>query len=357
MIRHRIRLACTLLALASLAAPPALAANKDMIQLQTEVQTLQTAVARLQQSNDESMGVLKDLVQQSTDSVNKMSLALATMQQRMTAQQNAAGTRLDQFSNQIQTLNDSLDEIKIRLDTLGKGLKSVQDQQRSINATLQNIAPPTTAAPGTAGMATQPTDNSAMPAQAVAPTSSGGQPDAANDNGNNPPADNTPFPATQGPYANSAPTSTAYAPPSTSAAAATPATPAAFALYNAALKDYVAARYKLASSGFVGVIRAYPTAPYAGSSYYYLGEIDYRTGRYANAIKDYDHVLDDFPGSSKAPVAYLHKALALFQIHKREAGIIELRALIVRFPDRPEASQARSKLNGMGVPIIPRRTR
>jgi len=59
-----------MLAIAALSAPPALAVNKDMVQLQTQVQELQDAVARLQQSNDERMGVLKDLVQQSADTVN-----------------------------------------------------------------------------------------------------------------------------------------------------------------------------------------------------------------------------------------------------------------------------------------------
>jgi outer membrane murein-binding lipoprotein Lpp len=72
-------LACALLAL-TFAAPPAFAVNKDMVQLQTEVQDLQSAVARLQQTTDERMGVLRDLVQQSADSVNKMSLSIETQQ-------------------------------------------------------------------------------------------------------------------------------------------------------------------------------------------------------------------------------------------------------------------------------------
>src|ERR1035438_604119 len=50
---------------------PAFGVSKEMIQLQTQVQTLSDQVARLQQSMDERMGVLKNLVEQSTDSVNK----------------------------------------------------------------------------------------------------------------------------------------------------------------------------------------------------------------------------------------------------------------------------------------------
>ena len=99
----------------SSAAPPAFAVNKDMVQLQTQIQQLQDAVARLQQSNDERMGVMKDLVQQSADSVNKMCAVVDTLQKQMQAQQEAQPAKLDQVSGQIQSLNDSLDEIKARL--------------------------------------------------------------------------------------------------------------------------------------------------------------------------------------------------------------------------------------------------
>ena len=43
-----------------------------MIQLQTQMQQVIDTLARLQQSNDQQMGVLKDLVQQDVDDVNKM---------------------------------------------------------------------------------------------------------------------------------------------------------------------------------------------------------------------------------------------------------------------------------------------
>jgi len=65
-----------LLAAVFLCSLPAFAVSKDMVQLQTQIQQLQDAVARLQQSNDERMGVMKDLIQQSADSVNRMSVTL-----------------------------------------------------------------------------------------------------------------------------------------------------------------------------------------------------------------------------------------------------------------------------------------
>ncbi len=85
----------SVLALFAIATPCFAGVNKDMVQLQTQIQQLQDAVARLQQSNDERMGVLKDLVQQSADSVNRMSVTVGTLEKEMAAQQTASGARVD----------------------------------------------------------------------------------------------------------------------------------------------------------------------------------------------------------------------------------------------------------------------
>jgi len=74
------RLFITALALTLIWTLPACAVNKEMVQLQDQVKELQDAVARLQQSNDERMGALKDLVQQTADSVNKMTITVDVLQ-------------------------------------------------------------------------------------------------------------------------------------------------------------------------------------------------------------------------------------------------------------------------------------
>src|SRR5947209_12178389 len=144
MTLHRtlspVRIACAAVLLA-LPATPSFAVNRDMVQLQTQVQNLQDAVAHLQQSNDERMGVLRDLVQQSADSVNKMSLAMDALEKKLSAQQDASTGKIDQVSGQVQTLNDSVDEVKARLNALEKAMQALQSQQQSINAALQNMTP------------------------------------------------------------------------------------------------------------------------------------------------------------------------------------------------------------------------
>jgi TolA-binding protein len=208
----------------------------------------------------------------------------------------------------------------------------VQAQQQSINAALQNMSPtPGTAAPGDAGAASAGSPTATMPP--VEPTT------AVADSGK--PSADVPFSAAQGPPIQPRQPSGGPAPPVGD-------------LYQTALKDYMAAKYPLASNEFNGVIHIYPSDPLAGSAYYYLGEIDYRAGKFSLAVKDYDHVLDEFPDSVKTAVAHLHKGQALLAINQKEAGIREFRALIQRFPNSAEAGLARSRLNGMGVPATPK---
>jgi tol-pal system protein YbgF len=321
-----IRPACAvLLAAALFCGSPAFAVNKDMVQLQTQIQQLQDAVARLQQSNDERMGVMKDLIQQSADSINKMGATVDALHRQLQTQQEAQGGKVDQLSGQIQSLNDSVDEIKTRLGSLQKLMQDVQGQQQSMSANMQS---PSQTGGGSGSTSTSPVPVNPIPAPsgtAPAPIVRRGKPSA-----------DVPLAAS----------------PATGSSG--PAVPPADELYKTALGDYMAAKYALASSEFGDVVKNYPDNPLSGNSYYYQAEIDYRGGRYAAAITGYDSVLEKYSDSNKVPVAHLHKGMALVALNQKDAGVRELRTLIQRFPNSPEAMQARSKLSGMGVTVTPR---
>jgi tol-pal system protein YbgF len=122
-----------------LAAPPVPvhAANKDMVQLQTQVQQLQEQMTAMKQSFDERMGVMKNLVEQNTDASNKTTAAINTLQQTLQKQQGDSAGKVDQLSGQIQSLNDTLDELKVRLAKVSKQLEDMQSSQQSIAAQQQ----------------------------------------------------------------------------------------------------------------------------------------------------------------------------------------------------------------------------
>jgi len=120
-----------------LTAAPAWGVNKEMVQLQTQVQQLQEQMTAMQRSFDERMGVMKNLVEQDTDAVNKVANALTALQQTLAKQQGDAGAKSDQLSGQIQALNDSIDELKVRLAKVTKQLEDMQAAQQNIQAQQQ----------------------------------------------------------------------------------------------------------------------------------------------------------------------------------------------------------------------------
>jgi tol-pal system protein YbgF len=297
--------AAILLLLVTALPPRAHAVAKEIIELQTQVSQLQDMISQMKQSNDERMGVLLHMVQQNADSITRMTTQVGAMQQAMSSQ-----NENQQLSGQMQSLNDSVDELKTRIGKLDATLQSMQAQ-------LQNVQNPSTTGP------TQPA--------APAPSGPGGM------------ADNAP------PAGNLAPQ------PAAGNGGGAPAPPLQ-QTYQAALRDYNSAKYDLSNSEFSDVTKYYPQDDLAGNAHFYMGEIAYRQGKYPQAVKQYDVVLEQFAGNPKAPAAQLRKGESLLQTQQREAGAEELRSLIQRYPQTPEAAEARSKLNGMGIRITPKPT-
>jgi tol-pal system protein YbgF len=293
-LRNRL-LAAAIFAIVTASAPmPAHAASKEIIELQTQVQQLLDMMQRVQSTLDARFGVLQNLAQQTADNATQMTATVNALQQKIAAQSDAGDGKLDTVSGQVQSLNDSVDELKSRITKLDKSVQDLQTQ-------LQNIQNPSApAAPVGDGDSTAPA--SAVPAAAAG---GGSAPQA-------PPLKET---------------------------------------LQAGVRDYNAAKYDVATEEFQDVIRYYPLDELAGQAQFYLGEIAYRQQDYSAAVKAYNAVLEGFSGSSKAPAAQLRKGLSLLQMNKKDAGIRELRLLIQRHPQTPEAAQARTKLNGLGARI------
>ena len=123
-----------LLPLLWLVTPSAWGVSREIVQLQTQVQALQDQMTHMQQSFDERMGVMKNLVEQSSDSMNKVAASLTDLQGTLQKQQTDSGTHVDQLSGQIQALNDTLDELKARLAKVSKQLEDMQAAQQNVAA-------------------------------------------------------------------------------------------------------------------------------------------------------------------------------------------------------------------------------
>ena len=273
---NRISLALALLIafFSILSIAPAYGANKDIIELQTQVTQLQTQMTQMKQSFDERMGVMRNLLEQNTDVTNKVTAAIGALQVSINKQQDDRSGQGDQLSGQIQALNDTMDELKVRLTKLSKQLEDMQAAQQS--------------------MAAQQTQ-AQQQAQAVAQA------------------------------------------------------PAPDVLYNNALRDYNGGKNDLAIQEFSDYIKFYPDTDLAGNSYFYIAEVQYKTGDYQRAVANYDLVLQNFPSGNKAAGAELKKGFALLELGKQEEGTQALKHVIQRYPRTNEATQARERLRKTGA--------
>ncbi len=306
-IRNRLLGAAMLSFVFVSASAPAHAVSKDMVELQTQVQQLLDMVQRLQSTMDSRFGVMQHLAEQTSDAANQVTSTVNAMQKKLDAQNEAASGKVDTVSGQVQSLNDSVDELKARIAKLDKTLQDMQAQLQTMQAQAAQ-APQAAMQPGGTQTAPGPGQDANQP-PAMAP----------------------------------------------SAPAASQAPPLQETL-QAGVRDFNAGRSQVAAGEFQDVVHYYPLDDMAGTARFYLGEIAYQQQDYTNAIANYNAVLEGFSGNAKAASAQLHKGYALLATDKKDAGVHELRALIQRHPQTPEARAARSKLNELGVKIAPAAT-
>jgi uncharacterized phage infection (PIP) family protein YhgE len=119
---------------AACAAPSASAADtkSQLVQIQTQLQIMQDNMTQMKQSFDERMGVMKDMMTQQVDNVNRMGAAVQSLQKTLGAQTTDASTKVDQISGQVQALHDAVDELKARLAKVSKQLDDIQAGQQSV---------------------------------------------------------------------------------------------------------------------------------------------------------------------------------------------------------------------------------
>ncbi len=138
----RIRNAVLASALATLTLlQPAFGVSKEIIQLQTQVQQLQDQLTAMKTSFDERMGVMRNLLEQSTDNMNKIAQQIDTLNKTLATQGQDSATRNDQLSGQVQSLHDSVDELKARVAALSKKLDDMAAAQQNLNNANPNTQP------------------------------------------------------------------------------------------------------------------------------------------------------------------------------------------------------------------------
>lgn len=255
-----------------------------------QLDALQQAVQNLEKTVDTQGAVLRTLIEQASDNVNKLKSNMDDL--RDVTQKNLAtsNAHLDSMTTQIQALSESLDEAKARIGKLGEQLTQTQNIIQTITAPPQQ---PAGAAPGTGSPGS--------------PGEPGGQ----------------------------------VAPPK-------PTIPDPDSLYNSGLTDYNGGQYDLAVQAFLQYLQYYGDTDRASNAQFFIGDSYYFQKKYKDAIAEYDKCIEQ--GGNKAAAAQLKKGFALLELGEKTAGARELRSLIQQSPNSREADLARQRLRKLGYP-------
>ena len=278
---------------------PVMAVAREIIELQRDVTTILQGQKDLQTQMTQDHTVQKTLIEQSSDTVNKLNTTMSSLQKSVQDVQANSGTRLDTMSTQVQGLSDNLEEIKSRLGKVNQQLVDLQNSVSSIDARMAGGNP--TGAPSGA-------------------PSGGGAPRPGGDTG------------------------------AASAAPSGPA-PSADLLYSNGLRDITSGKYDLARSEFQDYLHYYGETDLASNAQFYLGEIAYSQRQFDQSVSEYDKVITNYPKSFKLAPAHLKKGMALLELNQKTAGVKELREVVKKYPGTEEERRARAKLKDMGVAV------
>lgn len=273
---------------------PAAAQKREVIELTKEVELLRQEVQGLRQTVERDNAVLKQLVEQAVDSVNRMRATVTDVEKSVREGQANTNTRVDSLSTQVQSLRDAVDELTARMGLLSQQVAETRGVLESVDARLAGTAPPPTVASG------------APPGRGSA----------------------TPVPP----------------PPVT-------APPSAQSLYDNALRDLNTGKYDLARQQFEEYLQHYGRTALAGNAQFYIGETYYRQNDFNRAIQEYDRVLQNYPESNKVAGALLKKGYAQLELNQRDEGVRTLKALVERSPRSDEARWAKRRLELLGEPV------
>jgi len=281
-----------------LALPLAHAASKEIVELQRDVALLQDQVRTLQSSQDQKIASLQTIVQQTLDTVNRLSTSLAVLSNNIQANADkttpaVAGLngRLDQFSTSFADLRDNVQDLAARI---GKLDAAVADLKNAVNLAAHPAPPP----PG-ANM--------------------------------NPDAPQTGAPATG---------TTPSGPPAGMTADTS---------YTNAVRDYRGGQFDLALQEFQDYLQYFPTTQFAPNAQFYIGDIFYRKGSYDKAVAAFDAVNEKYQDNLKTSDAHYMKGLALIKMGRRDAAAKEFREVIARSSDSELVARAKKQLQDMGL--------
>lgn len=265
--------------------------------------------------------------QQLTNDMATLQQNVNSMQQDMQRLQRLLDNRaMLELFQRMDELADEVSQLRGELEQQAHDLAGLKKRQRELyldtDRRLRELEITSTRAPAAAPGVTPP------PAVVQTPAA--------------PPASSAPKPA---PASSSLPVSK----PATVMGGKKPSVPVSEerAAYQKAFDMLKEGRYKMANASFREFLTKFPQSSYAGNAQYWLGESNYVTRQFEQAVKEFKAVIQNYPSSNKVPDAMLKLGYTHYELRQFDQAKAILQQLQQNYAKGSLARLAAKRLERM----------
>ena len=115
-------------------------------------------------------------------------------------------------------------------------------------------------------------------------------------------------------------------------------------LYDRVMDEFRQKDYEAALAGFRFFMELHSQSILASNAQYWIGECEYRLGRYKDALTSFYNVVSYYPLSPKLPASTLKIGQIYTKLHDKEKARMMYERVVDQYPDMAEAEIARRAL-------------
>lgn len=116
-------------------------------------------------------------------------------------------------------------------------------------------------------------------------------------------------------------------------------------LYDRVMEEFKHRDYEAALAGFRLFLELHGQTSLAANAQYWVGECQYRMGRYKEALKAFYNVVSYYPLSPKLAASTLKIGQTYTKLKDQEKARMMFERVVDQYPDSPEAEVARKALD------------
>ena len=121
-------------------------------------------------------------------------------------------------------------------------------------------------------------------------------------------------------------------------------------LYDRIMDEFKHRDYKAAMAGFQLFLELHSESALAANAQYWIGECQYRMGRYRDALKSFSEVVSHYPLSPKLAASTLKLGQTYTKLGDHETARMMFDRVVDQYPDSSEAEVARKAIEAIPSP-------